>query len=1155
MTGPEPAPTNPTPRETMLAQMLARVQEAIAAGIPMAEIERELAERYGEESAAVIDMLRAMQRPESNVPPKTPPPPPQVKVTGETWTMAGPITWTGPTFDNASSRFGRFELEDRIGAGGSGVVFRALDPQLGRLIALKIARAETLLSKEARQRFEREARLLAALRHPNIIPVYEAGEANGLPYIVQELCEGPTLAVWMRRRFESKQPVPIKVAAQWALLTARAVAQAHAVGIVHRDLKPCNILMENSAAGESKKDDADVPPENYQPRITDFGIAKLFGTEEPVTAPSTILGTAGYMAPEQAEGRTNEIAPPADVYSLGVILYELLSGRRPIEGVTDIDTLKRLATEEPLSLIQLRRDVPRDLDAICLKCLEKSPALRYESADALAKDLERFIADEPVDARPIGWIRRTGKAIRRQRRAVRVGAMSLLIAVLVGLLVFQRWPRSEAIEVDTAASYTSDVFAASNLWRENADRLRDNPQAGDEMAALLERHLPVPGQVDRRGFDWHYLWRLSHPAQAVGLLPNAGSLKGHTGDVYFVTFSRDGLRLASAGRDRTARVWDVVKQRRICVCQGHTDEVNWVEFSPDQTLLATASEDRTIKIWDANTGKERFTLTGHASEVVCVLFDATGKRLVSGDNNGVLKLWDLATRKQIHSVTAHSKRIQSIAWAAEGILASVGDDETVHFWGMPNLERHDNLRAEGAHSTAFNREGTMIAAGGGGTIRVLDVASRGPRASFSPHHSHIESVRFSPDGQQIASCGGDGVLYLWDLASRQGWMAAPCRFFDAEADSPVSVGLWCVAYSPDGRWLATSARDGLIEIYDATVTPQRTLVPNIGKHAAVSSLAFSRDGSRLAVARWALERNPGSFQIWDVSGRRPVLLADVNCTNAHSISFSPDQTQLAVGDEGKVDIVDAQTGRRQSQIELPPGYIAFVVHFAADGSLLVAKGHKSSMQVVLSVYDPKTGHEIRTLGEPYYPPHRLGTAFSERDGLVATLHPEHSGAISLYEWPSGRLRSNSLEHRSSNDHMAFSPVESLLAVAVEKGVELWNTTTCKEVAFLTGLATTTGPVAFTADGRLVLAVSPEQRLVHVWDVHELRELFTLPLPREQIFNANDWRLAVSPTGNRIAVSVTDDSRNHNIFLFGGLPATQTNSEATAEGREQDAPKP
>ena len=227
-------------------------------------------------------------------------------------------------------------------------------------------------------------------------------------------------------------------------------------------------------------------------------------------------------------------------------------------------------------------------------------------------------------------------------------------AALIGSIPFliQLIPEGPTGDVDGDVQYAADVRAAFRIWNENDERIHDNPDAANDIAILLARH--AKEQIDRRSFDWQYLWRLCHPAEAVGSLPQLATWQGHESDAYYVTFSRDGSRLASAGRDRTARIWDAMTGQLVCVCSGHANDVNWVDFSPDGSLLATASEDHTVKIWDARTGKELYTLSGHLDEVVATLFAADGKTLVSGDHSGLIKLWDLTAKREIGSIRAHA---------------------------------------------------------------------------------------------------------------------------------------------------------------------------------------------------------------------------------------------------------------------------------------------------------------------------------------------------------------------------------------------------------------------------------------------------------------------------------------------------------------------
>jgi serine/threonine protein kinase len=341
-------------------------------------------------------------------------------------------------------RLGRFEIQRELGRGAFGVVFLASDPQLGREVALKVPRPEALLTAELRERFVREARAAAGLDHPNLVPVYEAGAEGPLCYLASAYCPGTTLLEWLRGRSEA---VPVRQAAGLVATLSDAVGHAHQRGVVHRDLKPSNVLLQRRppARGDEPAGPAPDGAFEFVPRITDFGLAKLTAAAPgppgedagAVTQSGAVLGTPNYMAPEQAGGKSKEIGPAADVYALGVILYELLTGRPPFRGETLLDTLEQVRSREPLPPGRLRPGLSRDLETICLKCLQKEPNKRYESAAALADDLRRYLAGAPIQARPVRAWERAIKWARRKPTlaallAVSALAPTALLAVVLG---------------------------------------------------------------------------------------------------------------------------------------------------------------------------------------------------------------------------------------------------------------------------------------------------------------------------------------------------------------------------------------------------------------------------------------------------------------------------------------------------------------------------------------------------------------------------------------------------------------------------------------------------------------------------------------------------------------------------------------------------
>jgi serine/threonine protein kinase len=642
-----------------------------------------------------------------------------------------------------------YELLAELGRGGMGVVYKARHTKLNRTVALKMVLAGGHAGKDELARFLTEAEAVARLDHPNIVPLYEFGEHAGLPFFTLEFVAGGTLAT----RLAGARLAP-REAARVVALIARAMHCAHQAGIVHRDLKPANVLLAKDGT----------------PKVADFGLARRVEVGPGLTATGAVLGTPSYMAPEQADGKGKEAGPAADVYALGAILYECLTGRPPFKAATHLDTLMQVVSAEPVPPRQIRPKVPRDLDTICLKCLEKDPAKRYPTALALAADLRRHLDHEPIRARRTGVWERTAKFVRRQPVLA-----TLLVLVSLGVILGM-----------AQTIYTSWRFGQ---LMDPKNHMPPAPVSGNAAPAVQPPAVrPPPSQTKT----------IRH------VLPASGQR------LWCVAFSPDGKTLAAAGDEGAVRLWASplnTVPTFVPPLKGHDDSILALAFAPDGTTFATGSADRTVKVWETAARREKHTLSGHRRRVLAVAFSPNGKSLASAGDDEVIKLWDAATGAPLRDLRGHTDSVNGLAFAPGGkALASAGHDGAVLLWDPTAGKVRHTLRGHAGpvRAVAFSSDGKTLATGGadggvqlwdaetGAKLDRLDSGARAPR---------VAGLAFGPGGRLLAAARENDVR-VWEVETRK---SSPAQVFSGSAG-----GLRCVAVSPDGKVIAFAGDDGKV---------------------------------------------------------------------------------------------------------------------------------------------------------------------------------------------------------------------------------------------------------------------------------------------------------------------------------------------------------
>ncbi len=1051
----------------------------------------------------------------------------------------------------------RYELLEMIGAGGMGEVWKARQPGLNRVVALKLVLGGGRADPKAVIRFLAEAEAAAAVRHPHVVQVYEYGRRDGHPFLALEFVPGGTLAESLRKsgRLEPR------AAAELLGKVSAGVAAAHAAGVVHRDLKPGNVLLD----------------ENGEPKVADFGLARL-GAGKDLTATGAVVGTPAYMAPEQAGGGAKFVGPAADVWALGVVLYECLTGRVPFAGADVWAVLRAVREDDPTPPRKVRPGVPRDLELVCLRCLSKGPADRYPTAAELAADLGRFAAGEPVSVRAAGVAERAIKWARRKPTAAAAWGFSSL-AVLLAVVVFVVlgfWRDAEGAR-QTAEAATAQADAAKDdavRLRDAADRARRGEEEAKKEAqhqremlaranygntvetaySLLGRGKVVEGRLllartepTLRGWEYDYV---SHACQSdltphfrpgglfgwavwspdggkfitssnaavtggkgwVGIVRDSNTgdvlaeLKGHAAALTGASWSPDGSQVVTIGSDKTARVWKVATKELLGEFRGHTDELFHVAWSPDGSKIFTAGNDGIPRAWESTTRKALSELKGLEAGLIAAMWNPDGSKLLTAEGGGVVRVWEADTGKPLARAQGRAAPGRCAAWVSGRPLSvTTGSGEVfarVVDVTSGKVVKEFKHYGGGIDSADWSPDGSKVLITSPNGCSVWDSGTCLLLAEHRRAGRIIGSSAWSPDGSRVVSVGGgDGPrAWVWDPLTGQVLAEAHS---DPGRVSPGDVR--SATWHPDGTRIL------LADVNHASVWAVPIDRTSIFSRDPPNCAAWNSDGSKLLVA------GQQTLQVRDVASGRVLTDLFGGLRSARHAAWGPgDSKILVVGWGGPARVWDAATGTLLR--ELGGGSPVTSASWNSDGSQVLAACGNGGVKV----FEVGSGRVLRELRVP-------GAAMVASwdpggSRILAVCWDGKTTAVRILDAVTGRGMVELEGHAGRVDAACWSPDGAKVVTASDDTTaRVWDPRSGRTLAEFKGHTGPVQSISWKADGSRVVTTGVDQT-ARIWDPVSGAELLALP---------NAYFASFSPDGTRL---VTGMSLIQAVAIYHGKPA-------------------